>query len=102
MLTALAAILARYHLGAANWQETVSLLPVWKLVLLVACAPVAWVLIEFLDGFFRELIVLARSGGKNVAQLVGHAPEALKNVLGRGWDRVAACLSGWCWFIRRR
>jgi energy-coupling factor transporter ATP-binding protein EcfA2 len=89
---ALAALAARYHLDTATWKETVSRLPVWGLALILAGAPTAWILIAFLGAFFKELGALASSGGRSAAQAVAHAPEALKNVLGRGWDRVAACL----------
>ena len=91
--TALAALAARYRLDAATWKETVSRLPSWALVLIAASAPVAWILVGFLAAFFKELGVLASSGGKHAARSVGNMPEAVKNVLGRGWDKVAACLS---------
>ena len=88
--TALAALAARHHLDATTWKETVSRLPRWALVLIVAGAPVAWILFEFLGAFFKELGVLAGSGGRSAAQAVGHTPEAVKNVFGRGWDKIAA------------
>jgi energy-coupling factor transporter ATP-binding protein EcfA2 len=100
--SAFAGLAARYRLDVATWTVTVSRLPRWALGLIVAGVPVAWILIVFLAAFFKELGVLASSGGRSAAQAVAHAPEALKNVLGRGWDRAAACLSGWSFDGRYR
>lgn len=90
---ALVVLQTRYHLGGDNWKEALARLPRWGVVLVVACAPVAWLAIEFVDSFFKELAALARQGGESAARAFGKVPEAIKNVLGRGWDRAAACLS---------
>jgi len=90
---ALAVLRTRYGLGGNDWHEAISRLPVWGLVLLIACAPIAWIVIEFLDAFFKELVALARGGGSSAARALGRGSEAFKNVLGRGWDKVVVCLS---------
>ena len=83
-------LLTHYRLGEADWRTTLARLTPWQLGLLLSCAPLAWLAIEFSDEFFKELAVLARIGGKTAAGAVARTPEAFANVLARAWDRLNA------------
>ena len=50
---------------------------------LLACLPVAWLSIEFLDAFLKELARLARDGGASAAGIVARIPQSVATSLAR-------------------
>jgi hypothetical protein len=95
VVSAVLALVRNPLLVSGGWAKIAARLTGEQLIWIFACAPVAWLLVEFVVAFFGELSRLAHDGGVSVAGMTGQIPRAFINVLERATARVKTFLVRW-------